>query len=133
MTLAESLLTDLEHDTDLVLTATGDLSTLSGLDNVKAAILRRIITTPGEIVHRPNYGVGIEDFQNAPSTRATHRQLALRIEEQLKEDPRVEAVEEVAVQEEADHPEMLKIAVRVKVKGYGDVSLTFHPFGEVAL
>jgi hypothetical protein len=133
-TILESLGIDLKHTGDLVkTTGGGDLDTIDGLDNVKAAVLRRIVTRPGEVIHRPTYGVGIANYQSALSSLRTHRELALKIEEQLLQDPRIEAVTSTSIQTDPNDTNMTKIAIRVRIKGYGETSFSFQPFGEVAL
>lgn len=128
--IEEFLRTDLVHKSDLGKTATGDLDTISGLANVKMAIIHRILTEPGSLIHRPNYGVGIKQFQNAPNSLALQRQLALRIEEQLLQDPRVESVEGVRITTDDENPSLVVLIVRVNIVGYGETAITLTPFGE---
>jgi phage baseplate assembly protein W len=126
----EILLTDIAHKSDFLKTATGDLDIISGLENVKDALFRRLVTTPGTLIHRPNYGVGIERFQNAPNTLGNQRLIANRIQEQFEQDPRVEAVTGVRVEVGDLTPEKTIITIRVKIRGYDELALTFIPFGE---
>lgn len=127
-TINEVLKTDLAFTDDFFATAAGDFDVVSGLANLKEAILRRILTRPGTIVHRPTYGVGLGDFQNAPLTLSVKRQLANRIREQITLDPRVEEVLSVSVASEDDYaPETVKIGVRCKVVGYGESEFSYTP------
>lgn len=128
--ITEVLGTDLAHSKDLVRSSTGDLDTINGLANLKQALFHRLITVPGSLVHRPLYGVGIQTYQNAVNSLATQRQLALRIQEQFEEDPRVEAVTNVRVLNTNLRPELVTLVVAVKVVGYGEDAMTFTPFGE---
>lgn len=125
----EILGTDIAHKSDYILTSTGDLDTLSGLENVKNALFHRLITSPGSLIHRPNYGVGIKDYQNAPNSIEIQRQLALRIQEQFEQDPRVEKVLGVSLNYEDLSPEFVEIIVRVRITGYDEVEAKFIPFG----
>jgi hypothetical protein len=129
-TIEETLGTDLAHISDLKKSATGDLDKLSGLANVEAALFHRLITEPGTLIHRPNYGVGIKQYQNGPNTLSSQRQLALRIQEQFIQDDRVEAVLGVSVKSEDTSPHKVILTVRVKIVGYGEAALQFTPFGE---
>lgn len=130
-TIEEILLTDIEHDQDFVREdGTGDLQTISGLENVRQALLRRLMTVPGSLAHRPEYGVGIKLFQNKPFTLEFQRQIANRISEQFVRDTRVEKVSQVAILPDSNNPSMVKIIVSVKIKGYGDAEFNFVPFGE---
>ncbi len=129
--ITETYGTDIKHANDLVRNSSGDLETISGLENMKQAIFRRIMTSKGSIIHRPNYGVGLKSFQNATFTLATKRKIALEIQEQLEEDPRIEAVSSVSVDAESNSdPDMVQIQLSVKLVGYGETEMNFTPFGE---
>jgi len=125
----EFLGTDIAHASDLVVSASGDLSTITGLANVKMALFHRLITNPGALAHRPEYGVGIKNYQNAINTLASQQQIAARIQEQFELDPRVEGVKGVAVDYDELNPSLVKFTVRVKIVGYGETAMTFTPFG----
>jgi phage baseplate assembly protein W len=130
--LDELLLTDIKHSSDFMqASGSGDISLVSGLDNVTDALLRRLVTEPGAFIHRPEYGVGIKRFQNAPGTLATKRELATRITKNFESDPRVESVLGVTVINDDYTPEKFTIIVRVKIIGYGERAMTFTPFGEL--
>lgn len=55
---------------DFVETATGDLATVSGVQNYEAAITRRL-TTPYVLPWAPSYGARSGDYVNAPRGSAT--------------------------------------------------------------
>lgn len=129
-TIEEAYKKDLAYKSDFVLSSTGDFDTISGLENMKQALFNRLVTSPGSLIHRPNYGVGIKDFQNSPSTLSTQRQLALRIQEQFELDPRVEKVTGVQVNFDTLTPEKSIIIVKVKLQGYDEEAMKFIPFGE---
>ena len=129
--LATFLGTDIKHESDFVNDGMGDLETISGLDNVRAAILRRLMTVPGSIAYRPTYGVGLQNYQNAPLSLETQRSLALRISEQLPLDPRVESVSSVEFVLSETTAGLATLIVSVRVQGYGDAEFQFIPFGEV--
>jgi phage baseplate assembly protein W len=131
--ITEVLKTDLYHDRDLVKTEIGgDIQTLSGLENMKAALLRRLMTEPGTVIHRPLYGVGMKQFQNASMTLSNQRAIALKINEQFIRDERVEKVLGVSINSSDTRPELLTIVVRVKLVGYEEQELSFTPFNKVA-
>lgn len=128
--LAETLGTDILHKSDLQRTATGDLATISGLENLRIALFHRLVTVPGSLVMRPNYGVGVKLYQNAPATLTNQRKLALDIQANLIQDDRVESVESVRFEVDDLTPEKSKIIVKIKVAGLGETEMTFTPFGE---
>lgn len=131
--ITETLLTDVRHKKDFVKEDApgGDLRTISGLENVKEAIFRRIMTEPGSLTHRPDYGVGLKQFQNAPASLATHRELASRIAQQLRRDSRIAEVQGVSVDVRDSEPEKARILVNVLVVGFDEVVPVEIPFGEV--
>lgn len=128
--IEEHLLTDIAHDKDLKRAADGDLDKISGLANLKSALLRRLVTTPGALAHRPNYGVGIKDFQNAPNSLDNQRSLALRVKEQFEQDFRVKEVTGLRFDTEDDDPSKTVVVVKVKVAGYEEVELGFQNIEE---
>jgi phage baseplate assembly protein W len=126
----ETFLTDIQHDNDFVKEddPDGDLTTISGLDNYKQALMRRWMTTPGSLLHRPNYGAGLKDLQGAPNTLQSKRDIARRIKEQALRDSRTEEVTSVTFENEDLEPEKLTIIVSVKPAGYEDVTIELQPF-----
>lgn len=71
-------------------TISGDWPTVAGRPNLHAAHRRRAITTPGQLVHQPEYGGGLETFVgtlNNPSQRA---RVAQSVRRNALRDPRVE-------------------------------------------
>jgi len=130
-TLSEFIGKDIKHESDFENDGTGDLATIEGLDNIRAAIIRRIMTSPGSVAYRPKYGVGILEYQGAPLNLQVQRSIALRLQEQLPLDPRIESVNSVEFIVSDDIPGLLRLIVNVKIKGYGDDEFTFTPFGEV--
>jgi phage baseplate assembly protein W len=129
MAIEEFLGKDIAHQRDFILTPSGDLETSIGLQNLKEALYRRLLTTPGSLIHRPDYGVGIKNWQNGLNSIARQRELANRISSQFQEDPRIESVSAVEVLPN-DNPSLLQLKVKVKVRGYGESQLTFIPFEE---
>jgi hypothetical protein len=52
---------DLYHyyGSDLDVSATGDLQSVSGVDRSQQRVLRRLLTNPGEYLAHPEYGAGL--------------------------------------------------------------------------
>lgn len=98
---------------DYEVTPAGDWRFVDGEEALRQALLRRLLTSPGQWAFLPSYGVGAQDFVKARNDRPTRDRLAERIRSQFLQDPRVEAVESVAIE---INPESLRIAVRVKAK-----------------
>jgi phage baseplate assembly protein W len=64
----DAMKTDIAFVGGYVRTQSGDLDRITGLANLKNALYHRLVTTPGTLVHRPEYGVGILNYQGAPSS-----------------------------------------------------------------
>ena len=128
--LEDFLKKDISFYSDFVLTPSGDLDVISGLENLKNALYRRLLTTPGTLIHRPDYGVGIKDFQNSLNSLSNQQKLAMRIRTQFIEDPRVDDVTGVRVNIDANDPSRIEIFIRVSVIGYGETTFGFIPFGD---
>lgn len=127
-TAEEILRKDLAFTDDFVATADGDLDTQSGLENYKRAVIRRCITVPGSLVHRPNYGVGLPLYINSISYLPTQQKITAKINEQLMKDPRTKKVLGVIFLTNNIQPNLSKLTVRVLPVGYDEVSITFPAF-----
>lgn len=129
--LDDFLKKDIAFKSDFVETPSGDLEVISGLDNLKEALFRRLITTPGSVIHRPEYGVNLKAYQNSLSNLENQRRLAQTIKEQFELDSRVEEVSGVSFNVDDNKPDMIKVNVKVSVRGYGETGFTFVAFGDV--
>lgn len=96
-------------------TPDGDWLMVEGIAALRQAIIRRIITNPGEWQTSPDYGVGARNYVKERNTRASREALSNRIKDQLSQDPRVAKVEQVVV-ESSDA--LLRIAVQVTPKAH---------------
>lgn len=128
--IEETFLKDISHKNDMAESATGDLQAVTGLNNIKQALFNRLITYPGSLIHRPDYGVGVKDFQNALNSIGNQRSLALRIEEQFKRDIRVQDVLNIRFETDNDRPDQIRVYVKVVLTGLGEQDLQFIPFGD---
>lgn len=129
--LEDVLLRDIAYTSlDWKVTAGGDFDTHAGINNLKAALLRRLLTTKGSFVYWGNYGVGLKNYQNATLTLSVQRQLAMDIKEQFELDIRVEEVKSVIITQDPDNTSLITVLVKIDVAGVGDSSLQFEPIGE---
>jgi len=122
------LLVDLAYAEDLSAAPNGDLDVVSGLNNVSAALLRRMLTIPGTLAHAPDYGAGLLSFQGAPMSLSQKQKMTQKIAEQLPLDPRVESVSSVGIQVTNDAPDKMILTVKVKLLGLGEQTITYTPF-----
>lgn len=125
----DSFLVDLQHGGDFSNNEKGDLKTISGKDNLRQAILHRLITSPNTIVHRPEFGVGIKSYQGIISSLEKQRELAVKIREQLLEDERIESVDSVKFDEDTDYRSGTFIVhLKVTASGIGELDESINPF-----
>lgn len=101
---------------DLVTTPAGDFAIVDGQDALTQALIRRIMTNPGEYAVLPDYGAGARLYVKARNTRAVRDELAERIRAQAALEPRVERVAEVTVAATEDG-QGLKVNLRVVPRG----------------
>jgi len=129
--IENNFLIDLKHDGDFSSSNTGDLQTIKGRANLRQAILNRLVTVPGSLVHRPEYGVGLKLFQGAISTLDKQRELTLLIQSQLLEDPRIESVDSVKFKaEDKFNAGNFIVTVKITATGIGQIEETISPFDQ---
>lgn len=120
--LDRKLGTDLYFEGDYNVTPAGDYLVLKGLENLRAAIYRRLLTRPGEYVFVPEYGVGVQSFVKRRKTLANIDQLKTAIRDNLLRDRRIQAIEDIVVQD-TDNQLILTLTVRAEGR-----ALRFRPF-----
>jgi phage baseplate assembly protein W len=125
--------TDLLLDSDMKAASTGDLQTITGIENLKQALLHRLLTVPGTLVHRPTYGIGLPRYQNGLSSFVLQQKLAREIQDQFLEDPRVESVSAVGITSDDTNPQQVNIKILIKPVGYNEQEMIFTPFGGAAI
>lgn len=130
MSLEDFLKTDLSlAGGDLQPATGGDFLTVSLEENVKQAVFNRIITVPGTLLHRPNYGVGLPAFLNEPLSMQKKKDLARTIKQNVERDPRIEEVTAVSIQEVGEGTGVVDLSVSYKIVGYGLVTSNYEGVG----
>jgi len=129
MASVDVMKTDIFLGADMAPTSSGDLQTISGIANLQLALFHRLITVPGSLMYWPTYGVGIKTYQNAPSSFTLQQRLAVLIQDQFAQDPRVQSVTGVSFTAADDSPEQTIITVSLVPVGYTAQTFIFNPFG----
>lgn len=119
--------TDLYYVDNLEVGPDGDYLTIYGVENLRRAVLRRLMTRPGEYRLNPSYGVGILDFVKKPLTSSNLNTLKNRISENLLRDRRIDKVIELTLTPTVFTGGIPGLTVVVVVQAKGAV-LTFQPF-----
>lgn len=86
------LFMDEDQDARLQITATGDLQMIAGKENVDASLRRRVTTSPGELLHRAEYGAGIEEYVSEGNTAINRSLVANKLRDNLLKDTRIKDV-----------------------------------------
>lgn len=120
-------------DLNFEVTAKGDIDRISGELNLKKALYRRLITTKGSLIGRPEYGVGIKNYLNAVNSQSTQRKLANAIQEEFEKDDRVIKVLGVNIRKDMTKPDVVNVSVRVlsKVSGEELFNFSISEYGNV--
>ena len=126
--LEDNLLIDLFFNGDFGITKTGDLQEIRGKANLNQALFHRLVTVPGALVHRPDYGVGVKLFQGAISSLENQRDLALRIQDQFQQEDRVDSVTGVSFTPDEAQPDLFIVLVKYNAVAFGEIVDLFDPF-----
>jgi hypothetical protein len=86
-----------ETGADLKMNQAGDWLIVSGPEALRQALIRRIVTNPGEWQTLPEYGVGARLYVKERNTQAARDELSQRLRAQMLADRRVESVASVSV------------------------------------
>lgn len=98
----------------------GRLATSEGARNVREHLELVLRTRPGERVRLPAFGAGLDELRSAPSTPATHREIADRIRRALAAwEPRL-VLDGVDVQADPADAETAIATVRYRLRATGE-------------
>ena len=96
-------------------TSSGDWPTIAGRENLKAAVERHAVTSPGELLHRPEYGAGLLDFLEQGNEPGVRAQMAVQVRQSILRDPRLQDAQ-VAV-ETGTTIDQVVVTLQVQPKG----------------
>ena len=82
---------------NMEVTAAGDWATIAGRECLRQALIRRLLTEPGEWTTNPGYGVGAAAYVKARDSKGNRDALTARIRSQFTQDPRVDSVASVEI------------------------------------
>lgn len=74
---------------DISLDSTGNLVTSSGSEQAKEAIIRRLLTNPGEYIWHADYGAGIGRFVGENLSPANYDKIRSAVVSQILKEPTV--------------------------------------------
>lgn len=93
-----------------------DIRILSGRDNLRQAIMARLLTPTGElsILGHPDYGSRLHEVVGRVNTETTRNLIRLYILESLKKEARVEKIELITVSLVHRQPSLVSVELEVK-------------------
>jgi len=113
---------------DLIASASGDVQTVSGRENLAQAIVNRLFTRKGELARlgHPNYGSRLYELIGEPNNARVRGLAELYIRESLAQEPRLEAITSItfAAPSRGFTRNLLEITISVKPVGEA-TQLTF--------
>lgn len=108
--------------------AGGDLETVTGPELVRKLILRRLMTTPGDFFHLPEYGLGAR--LKEPLRLSDVPRFKAEVERQVLEEPEVEQVRATVT---LSAQGVLSVVVRARLAQTGQqISVSYQPPGTQA-
>ncbi len=117
---------DLLFNGNLVISGKGDYTTVEGEENLRRAIIRRLVVRPGEYKLKPLYGVGIGSFIKKAMSKSVLTQLQHRISDNLSRDRRIEKILSVTLTPTTfGNQTGLSVVIVIQSKGK---KLAFQPF-----
>jgi phage gp46-like protein len=100
-----------------------DLDRLSGVENLKQALLLRFLTPVGELaaLGHSRYGSRLYELLGQPNTEASRDRAKLYVLEALAAEPRVAKVIAVKVTSRRTDPTRIDIAIEIEAAKTGDI------------
>jgi len=91
---------------------TYDLQAVTGDELVRQRVRRGLLTSPGELVHRPEWGAGLIEYQNETATLSRRQELVQQADRFIKSLAFVDD-HQVAVTESDDGAFLIRVTVEV--------------------
>ena len=107
-----------------------DLETLTGVDNLKQALLLRFLTPAGEmaILGHPNYGSRLSELIGELNNQTNRNRAKMFVLQALAQEPRVEEVLRVDVTTARSNPNQINIDVSLRATKTGTLINLVFPF-----
>ena len=120
---------------DLTVSRKGELTTVSGMENLGQALLHRLLTRKGELADlgHPAYGSRLHELIGEPNTADTRELIRMYAKECIMTEPRVRDIVSIKVDTYKDNPGAVILDVVVAPIGSTvPLNLVFPYFLEVA-
>jgi phage baseplate assembly protein W len=107
---------------DFSATASGDLDIKTYKDNLSQALWHRLSTKKGELSRHPEYGSEIHEIVGELNNPDNREKIRLLAAECISQDPRVESIESLTVEEDSNNPFKVQIKVSLTPITYYEVT-----------
>lgn len=99
-------------DTEQEVASPGDIPTVRGEESLRRWVLRCLTTLTGDLLHRPDFGVGAQDEVDRPFIQAA-TVIANKARRQIRGDRRVRDVRVTAGQS-STNPRLLDVLIEIE-------------------
>lgn len=96
----------------------GDLKTVKGLENLRQAIILRLLTPRGALLHHPEYGSRFHELVGQKATGGFLQKLEMEISQTIKSDPRVR---DITIEHLSYEAGVLSVSLKIFVIGLDDI------------
>ena len=101
-TMIENVLYGMDIKKDISISGMGDIKTVSGLDNIKQALLNKMECYAGTLLENTNYGTILDQVIGSPGIPEKINQINTEINRTLLSDERVDTVDNIKVEQLED-------------------------------
>ena len=117
------------QESDLAVSRTGDLATVSDIDNVVQAIRHRLCTRRGELTElgHPEFGSLLESVIGEPNVEDTHRIIETLVRDCLQHEPRIENIIDIVAFADPNQHDVVNISVILKLRGVAAPMRVVYP------
>ena len=102
---------------DLRATGTKDIGRVHGLDNLRQAVLNRLLTVPGTLPLKPAYGIGLKRWQGRLDTVTAREEIMREMLEQFSADERIDEVQSLRIVRSDSNPGQFTVEVKILAVG----------------
>lgn len=106
------------YEAELQADVNGDLKTVRGIQNLKQAIILRLLTPQGSLLHHPQYGSKLADLVGQKGSPGQLQKIRIEILRTVRSDSRVK---DAVIDELTLNGDILTVSMRIFVVGLDDV------------
>lgn len=108
----------------------GDLKTVRGVRNLKQALLMRLSTPLGGLLHHPLYGTELHDLLGVPNTYDNQQKIKIEIERTIRADKRVK---DIVIDKFGLEKDTIKVEIKITAIGLDEIINMGFTLGKVGV